>query len=222
MADPIDTRRRNRLGGLIAATMLAALAVGAAAPAQAQEDQINPLQLGVEGPLGDIVLGDPDAPVTMYEYASMTCSFCAAFHRDVYPDLVATYVDTGQVKFIIREFPLDSLAAAGFMLARCAADDLGPAGYYGMIELLFERRDEWIVEEPLEPMRLLARQAGFTDERFEACLANQEILDAIYAVYDRAAEEFGISATPTFFINGTRYEGVQSMEMLAAAIDPLL
>ncbi len=122
------------------------------------------------------------------------------------------------MRFIFREFPLDPLAAAGFMLARCAGKDK----FMPIIETLFAKQQEWMVKNPLDPLRAIARQFGYTEQSFDACLANQQILDGIQKVRDRAAEKLGVNSTPTFFVNGKRLVGDQSIEAMAKEIEPYL
>lgn len=174
--------------------------------------------IAVAGTLGDEVIGKADAPVTIIEYASMTCSHCATFHNTTYPVLKQRYIDTGKVRYIMREFPLDPLAAAGFMLARCAGKDK----FYPMIEVLFQKQKEWAVQQPIPPLTAIAKQAGFTQESFEACLSNQKILEGIEATRNRAAEKLGVNSTPTFFVNGKVLRGAVSIEELEKEIQPLL
>jgi Protein-disulfide isomerase len=175
--------------------------------------------LAVAGPLGDKVLGAEDAPVTVIEYASMTCGHCAHFHEATFPAFKEKYVDSGKVRFIMREFPLDPLAAAGFMLARAAPND----NYYAMISLLFHTQKEWAyTDDPVAALLKISRQAGFTQESFEAALKNQELLDGVNWVRNRGAQEFGVDATPTFFINGEKKSGALSIEQMDAALAPLL
>jgi len=174
--------------------------------------------IAVAGPLGDEVLGKPDAPVTIVEYASMTCGHCATFHTKTYPILKQRYIDTGKVRYIMREFPLDPLAAAGFMLARCAGKDK----YYPMIEVLFQKQDQWAVQQPIPPLTAIAKQAGFTQESFEACLSDQKVLDGIEATRTRGSEKLGVNSTPTFFVNGKIMRGAVSIEELEKEILPLL
>ncbi len=143
-------------------------------------------ELMVPGPLGDQAVGSPTAPVTIIEYASMTCPHCATFHETIYPEMKKKYIDTGKVRFIFREFPLDPLAAAGFMLARCAGKDK----YFPLIETLFAQQKDWVVQKPLQPMLAIAKQAGFTQESFDECLANQQVLNGIEEVRARAAQKF--------------------------------
>jgi protein-disulfide isomerase len=184
----------------------------------AQAQNPSPADIAIAGPLGDEVLGKADAPVTIIEYASMTCSHCAAFHAKTYPVLKQRYIDTGKVKYIMREFPLDPLAAAGFMLARCAGKDK----YYSMIEVLFAKQNEWAVQQPIPPLTAIAKQAGFTQESFEACLSDQKVLDGIEATRSRGSEKLGVNSTPTFFVNGKVMRGAVSIEELEKEILPLL
>lgn len=181
-----------------------ATATSATAPKPAATDEIM-----VPGPLGEEALGDPKAPTTVIEYASMTCTHCQRFHSEVYPAFKKKYIDTGKVYFIFREFPLDPLAASGFMLARCAP----PERYFPIIDLLFDRQRDWaFVDDPAAALLNVVKQAGFTQESFKACLTNQKILDGVNWVKDRGAEKFGVDATPTFFFNGVKKSGELSLE----------
>jgi protein-disulfide isomerase len=185
-------------------------------PALAQT--ISGLELMAKGALDDISMGSETAPVTIIEYASMTCPHCAAFEAQVFPKLKEKYIDTGKVRFILREFPLDGLAAAAFMLARCA----GPDKYYPMVETLFAQQAKWAVRNPLEPLLAIAKQAGFTQQSFEACINNKDQLNKVQQVRDRASQKFKVKATPTFFINGELHEGGMSIEDLDKAIEPFI
>jgi protein-disulfide isomerase len=170
------------------------------------------------GPLGQEVLGSADAPVTIVEYASLTCGHCAAFHMQTFPALKEKYIDTGKVRFIMREFPLDPLAAAAFMLSRCAGD----GKYYQMVDLFFEKQADWTrTDDPVAALMNLSKQAGFTQESFEACLTNQELLDGVNAVKDRGAT-FGVDSTPTFFVNGQMVRGAKTIGEFDAILEPLL
>jgi protein-disulfide isomerase len=197
-----------------------AAGTGLLRPARAEpsETETDLAELAKAGPEGDVVLGSEKAPVTIIEYASMTCPHCAHFSAVTFPELEKRYIDTGKVRFIFREFPLDALAAAGFMLARCAGNDK----FMPIIETLFAKQREWIVEKPIEPLRNIAKQFGFTQQSFDECLANQNVLDAIQNVRDRAATKLGVNSTPTFFINGKKLTGDQSIDMLAKEIEPYL
>jgi len=167
----------------------------------------------------DIVLGDPDAPVTVIEYASMTCSHCASFHTGTLPKLKEQYIDTGKVKFIMREFPLDNLAGAASMLARCVAEDK----FYPFVDMLFEKQSQWArASDPVAELRQVSKLAGFTEERFNQCVTDQEALEYIQQVRADGDQKYDIRATPTIIINGQKLEGAQPIERLQAIIDPLL
>jgi protein-disulfide isomerase len=170
------------------------------------------------GPLGEQVLGDDKAPVTIIEYASMTCPHCAHFALTTFPQIKEKYVDTGKVRFILREFPFDPVASGAFMLARCAGKDK----YFAVVDLLFRTQTTWAVEKPLQPMLATLKQAGFTEDSFKACLANQKVLDGIEWVRNRAADKFKVQSTPTFFINGQMSVGALSFEEMEKLIQPLL
>ncbi len=192
---------------------------GGGAPAIEPEATVDVAALMEPGPLPEMIKGDPDAPVTIIEYASMTCGACGAFHNQVWPTIEERYVDTGQASLIIREFPFDPRAAAGIMLARCAPND----GFFPMVDVLFERQSQWSrAEDARAQLESIARLAGFSQQSFEACLTDQQLLDDVNAVRIRGAEEFGVNATPTFFINGHKYTGVLSVEQMSSIIDSLL
>jgi len=195
-----------------------AILSGLIEPAKADAPEPDQAELAKAGPEGDIVLGSDKAPVTIIEYASMTCPHCAHFSTDTFPELQKRYIDTGKVRYIFREFPLDPLSAAGFMLARCAGKDK----FMPVVETLFAKQLDWMVQKPIEPLRAIAKQFGFTEQSFDQCLANQHVLDGIQEVRDRAAEKLGVNSTPTFFVNGQKLTGDQSIDALAKVIDPYL
>jgi protein-disulfide isomerase len=209
------TTRRAFLWGSCALAVLAKL--GFVLDARAQS-QVPNADLAQPSPLGDVVLGSPDAPVTIIEYASMTCPHCAQFQAKTFPKLKERYIDTGKVRYIFREFPLDPLAAGAFMLARCADKDK----YLSIIDLFFGTQREWVVPNPLQPMFNIAKQAGYNEETFNACLKNQQILDGIQNTRDHAAKVLNVESTPTFFINGKRVVGDVSIEEMEKEIKPFL
>jgi protein-disulfide isomerase len=196
-----------------AACLVVAAAVGA--PVAARADTVDVTELMKPSKLGDIAIGQENAPVTIVEYASMTCSHCAYFFRDVLPKIKERYVDTGKVRFILREFPLDPLAAGAFMLARCAGNDK----YYPLVETLFQQFEKWVVQNPIPPLLGIAKQAGFTQQSFEACLQNQTLLDGIDEVRKRGSQAFKIESTPTFFVNGERIVGALPLDEFTKVID---
>jgi protein-disulfide isomerase len=170
------------------------------------------------GPLGDMSLGDEKAPVTIIEYASMTCPHCANFHEITYPELKKKYIDTGKVRFIFREFPLDQLAAAAFMLARCGAKER----YFPMVETLFQQQRTWAVQRPLQPLMAISKQAGLSEAGFNECLKNQQVLDGIEDVRQRAANKFNVQSTPTFFVNGKQLRGSATLAEFEKEMAPYL
>ena len=171
------------------------------------------------GPLGDVWLGPDNARCTIIEYASMTCSHCAAFHKTTWPALKERWVDTGKVRFTLREFPLDPLATAAFMLAR--ADNA--ARYYPITDMLFDQQANWaFVPKPLDALEQMMRQAGFSKEKFEATLKDQTLYDAVNAVKEKAMTTFKVNATPTFFINGQKYQGEMTIDGMEKVIKPIV
>ena len=171
--------------------------------------QVDVAKLMQPGPLEEMAIGAADAPVTVVEYASMTCSHCANFHNNIYPAVKAKYIDTGKVRFIFREYPLDPLATGAFMLARCT----GKENYFSFVEALFHNQESWTrTNEPVQALFKLSRQVGFTEDSFDSCLANQQLLNDINAVKNRAETEFNVRSTPTFFVNGKIARGVQRIE----------
>ncbi len=217
------TPTRRQFSTATAILALAGTGIGAAllrlAPAaRAEAPEPDLAELAKPGPAGDIVLGSDKAPVTIIEYASMTCPHCAHFSTTTFPELQKRYIDTGKVRFIFREFPLDALAAAGFMLARCAGKDK----FMPVVETLFAKQSEWMVQKPVEPLKAIAKQFGFTEQSFDQCLANQQVLDNIQGGRDRAAEKLGVNSTPTFFVNGKKLTGDQPIDAMAKVIDPYL
>ena len=204
------------------ATALATAAFGSlllAPPALAET--VSMTELMAPQPLPDMVLGSKDAPVIVVEYASMTCPHCAHFDETTYPQVKKNYIDTGKVRWILREFPLDPLAAAAFMMARCAADG-SPPKYYDMVNTLFHQQDTWAIQKPIPPLLAIAKQAGMTEEKFKACLSDQKQLDKVQAERQRAIDQFKVKATPTFFIGGTSVEGALSYESFAKLLDAQL
>jgi protein-disulfide isomerase len=208
-----------------AAALGLAASWGQGSPAHAQRKKAGPTEVSAEelmkpGPLPDLVLGKDDAPITVVEYASMTCGHCANFHNTVFPVLKEKYIDTGKVRFIMREFPLDNLAAGASMLARCAGGDKT----FPLIGALFHTQETWafVRGDPRPELFKVAKQAGFTQESFDKCLADQKLLDDISAVRTRGTEQFGVNSTPTFFINGKKMTSGPSVEEFDKAFGAIL
>ncbi len=216
MTHEMKTNRRNFV------TMMAAGSASAALPSLASAQSagdVPMVQLMQTSPLPDLWVGSKDAPVTMIEYASMTCPHCAHFHNETWPELKKAYIDSGKLRFVLREFPFDPLATAGFMLARCAGDDKREA----VVELLFAQQQAWAYsDKPLEGLQNLIRQTGMSQQTFESCLRDKALFDNVNAVRDRAAKDFKVDSTPTFFINGRKVNGSIPLSEFAKIIDPLV
>jgi len=171
------------------------------------------------GTLADKTLGDPAAPVTIVEYASMTCPHCRSFHVDTFPALKAKYIDSGAVHFVFREYPLDPLALAAIMLARCAPE----GNFFPIVEALFEQQDVWAYgADPAAALGAILEPMGLAPSDFERCLGDGELFDGVMWVRDRAENEFGVGGTPTFFFNGARVGGAISVESLDQILQPML
>lgn len=220
-----STRRHTLKTGLAAFSALALIGclagtAGAqtAAPPPSDATKVPEMELMAAEALPDVVQGKADATVTVVEYASMTCTHCAHFHETTYPTLIKNYVDTGKVKFILREFPLDPLATAGFMLARCSGDKRA-----AVVDLLFDKQKDWaFVDKPLEALADILKQTGMSKDAFEACLKDQKLYDNVVSIRDRGSEKFHVTATPTFYVNGEKVTGEVNPELLAKILDPLV
>jgi protein-disulfide isomerase len=192
-------------------------AIGPVGPISTPDEDLGALE--TPNPLGEIVLGNDDAPVTIVEYSSLTCPHCGAFHRDTLPALTEKYIDKGLVKIYFRPFPFDPYATAGAMLAHC----VGPSARVSFLDILFKRQQQWIQDEnPINALQALAKQAGLSESDFVVCLKDQKRLDGIRDMQSRAAEELGVRSTPTFFVNGDKLEGNQPLADFEKLIKPLL
>lgn len=209
-------------------TRRTALALGAGAlaaaglptfPAMAQNTKASTDQLMAKQALPDVWMGKENAPVTIIEYASMTCSHCASFHAGTFKELKSKYIDTGKVRMTLREFPFDPLATAAFMLARCE----GPEKRGAMIDLLFAKQRDWAAsDKPFDGLVALTKQAGMSQDAFEKCLKDKDLYDNVSKVRDQGTEKFNVRSTPTFFINGTMLTGDLPLDQFAKIIDPLV
>jgi protein-disulfide isomerase len=162
----------------------------------------------------DRVLGQADAPITIVEYASMTCPHCAHFEIEVLPELQKKWIDTGKAKLVMRPFPLDQVALRAEMLARC----LPPERYYPMVETLFKTQEKWAVQNWRPALERVARLAGVSNKEFDACLANKTLEDEVVQSRLTAATQLDVNGTPTLFVNGKKFEGPPTVE----ALDELL
>lgn len=170
--------------------------------------------------LPDRPLGGVGAPVTLIEYLSPTCPHCANFNATVYPQIKAEFIDTGRITFISRPFMRNVLDAVVFLLAEAAGS--GEA-YYQIIETYLSTQNQWAAaQNPRDAIFTIAQQFGFTQERFEEVLTDQEMFAALESLRDQALNDFGLTGTPAFYINGQRFTGNYTYEELSAAINSRL
>jgi protein-disulfide isomerase len=168
---------------------------------------------------GDHALGDPNAPVTIIEYASLTCPHCAEFHEDVLPQLKERYIAPGKVRLVYRDFPLDQRALAAASLAHCA----GPERYFGFLDVLFQTQESWArADDYLAALERLGKLGGLTEAEMEACFADEELTNRILQTRLEAQDQHEISSTPTFIIDGKAYSGSRDIDEFGELIDPLL
>jgi protein-disulfide isomerase len=203
------------LTGLAALAGFPPLSLITDAMAQSAADVAKPVSLP------DMALGPANASVTITEFASMTCPHCAAFNEAVFPKIKSEYIDTGKVRYVFREFPLDIKAAAGSMLSRCIAkDDAGK--YFAVTDLLFKQQSDWVTKNTTETLARIGKQAGLSQQAVEDCLKDQALLDKIAADQKFASEVLKVNSTPTFFINGDKIKGETSFEEFDKRIKSLL
>lgn len=172
-----------------------------------------------EEAVAEKVMGRDDAPVTMIEYSSLGCPHCARFHHETLPRIKETYIDTGKVRLVFRDFPLGSVALAAAMVARCAV----PQSYFGFVEVLFRTQPQWSQSSnPRTALMRVARMGGMSEKDFDTCLQNQRLLNSIQAVADTARQKYEINSTPSFIINGTKFSGAQPFANFQKVIDAAL
>lgn len=165
----------------------------------------------------DHLMGDPKAQVVLIEYASFTCPHCAHFHTQILPALKAKWIDSGKVKLVYRDFPLDQVAAKAAQLAECVGKDR----YFAVVDMIFRGQGTWAAAaDPIGALSSSLRIAGVSENEAKACLANDTLANAVVAEY-RGGETLGVSSTPTLFINGQMYRGARSVEELDAAFAKL-
>ncbi len=193
-----------------AETAKPAVPAATAAPAEAAKP--------AESPLPDMTVGQANAPITIIEYSSLSCPHCATFHKDVFPELKSKYIDTGKVRYIMREFPLNESALAGTVIARC----LDSSRYFAFIHLLFQKQADWAYkEDALTPLKGYAKQAGLSEDDFNKCIDNEALQKKILAIRDEGQKK-GVNATPSFFVNGMLLKGAPTLQGLEEAMKPYL
>lgn len=165
------------------------------------------------------VLGDPDAPVTIIEYFSLTCPHCAAFHKETLPALKQRYIDTGKVKLVLRDFPLDRFALFAAVIAHCA----GPERYPAFVDVFLETQQQWArADDPVAVLKQIAQLGGLAPEQADACLADQTMIDAVLKMRLEGENTYKVQSTPSFIIGGKLYAGHNTPERFAELIEPLL
>jgi len=200
---PLLARRTALAGFLAGLSLLGTRAVRA-------QGSTTPLEASI---------GDPAAPVTMIEYSSLTCPHCAAFHKEVLPGLKERYFDTGKVRLVLRDFPLDESALRAAMIAHCA----GPERYPAFVDVFFAQQQSWArASDPVAALKQLARLGGLGEAEIDACLADKKLEEAVLQARLQGQNQFDIQSTPTFIIDGKAYPGSRSVDEFAAIIDPLL
>ena len=167
----------------------------------------------------DRVLGEADAPVTIIEYASLTCPHCASFHRETLPTLKSEYIDKGQVRLVFRDFPLDQRALRASMLARCMPEDR----YFSMLDVLFRTQADWATaEDPMAALSQIARLGGMSQEGFNRCMADEAMVERILTGLQTGQSEFDIRSTPSFIVDGEKHAGALSFEQFDEILKDLL
>lgn len=187
---------------------------GGAGPA----DTVIPLkeQMLEPGPLGEREYGNPKAPVTVIEYVSLTCPHCRNYHKNVFPKVKRQYIDTGKVRYIIREFPIGRSAGNAAIATRCVPKNK----YLRLVEAYLSHQGQWVSQDVrLDKIHAIAKSSGLSRAEFDKCLANQSIIDGIKEVKQRG-RKYGVIGTPTLFINGQKAQGAVSFDQIKAMIDP--
>lgn len=215
----------RRFSKLAAVTSLFAGLVLSFNPALSQTSETGKTDSGKDimellmkpSPLGDIELGNKDAKVTVVEFSSITCNHCAYFAQDVFPKIKANYIDTGKIRYIMRDLAFDGTAVAGYALARCMGNDK----FISIRDHFFNNFDRFREKSVAEVLRDLSFEAGIPKEKFMSCVGDKRVLEGIKAVREQAIE-LGISGTPTFFINGEQIVGGQPYEEMSRLLDAAL
>jgi protein-disulfide isomerase len=207
-------------GGVVA---VAAIAIGVyfgtrpnVVPASVPPPQAADKQVLLEVMPGDHVLGDLKAPITIIEYASLTCGHCASFHVTVLPGLKTKWIDTGKAKLIYRDFPLDQVAAKAAQIAECSGKDK----YFAVLDMMFQSQLKWAgqnVQDPVAELAKMLRIGGMGAAEIDTCLKNETIANAVVADL-KGGEKLGVNSTPTIFINGNMFKGARSSELIDAEI----
>lgn len=195
----------------------------APAAEKAQVGAVTPMPDGNFGTMkigaDEFVIGKADAPVTIVEYASLTCPHCARFHVDTLPGLKKEFIDTGKVRLVYRDFPLDRNALAAAIVARCA----GPARYFGFIDTFYASQSNWArSSNPVDALGKLARLGGMSKKDFDACLKNKAVSDAVLEQRLEGEKTYKVNSTPTLYINGGKYSGGLTLDQIRSVVGAIL
>ena len=200
--------------GVVSAILVSPMPVQATAPHQLLADAQTVLALSKD----DRILGNPDAPITIVEYASLTCPHCAHFTNDVLPELKKKWIDTGKAKLVLRDYPLDEPALRAAMIARCAPPDR----YYAFVDTFFGSQEKWMAARDYrDALARLVKLGGMSREEFDNCLKNTTLENKIVEGRLIASKELDVNSTPTFFINGTKFSGAPTVEEFDKALSGL-
>lgn len=223
---PVLRRSAASFGAIVLAAAVVVTGMLVPTPSNAQRssspEQVDQAELLKEGQLKDLVIGEDTAPVTIVEYASLTCGHCANFHQQILPQLKEKYINTGKARMIMREFPLNARAYAASMISRCVDESARLA----LVDGLFDTQKDWAFKRTNQEFKQelfnFTKQAGLSEDDFNKCLGNDKLLNDLTTQFTKASEVFGVDATPAFFINGKRLKGSPTVENFEKAIDPLL
>jgi protein-disulfide isomerase len=166
----------------------------------------------------DRVLGKADAPITIIEYASLTCPHCAEFDKETLPKIKQDWIDTGKAKLIYRDFPLDGVALRAAMMARCAP----PERYFAFIDTLFQSQQSWARNDWEPALGRIAKLGGMSEDQFKKCIGDDALSNSVVQMRTTAANEYGVESTPTFFINGTKLLGAVGYPAFEKALSAAL
>lgn len=204
------TRRKILLGAAATALFWPAALAGLTTPLRAQEQEIFP---------DDRILGAADAPITLIEYSSLTCPHCAAFHRDSLPQIKENWIATGKIRLVYRHFPLDGMALRAAAVANCIEGER----FFSFLDLLFKGQQRWATaKDPLKAIGQMARLAGMSQEKLDACAADEAEMNRIMARRQNGVETYGVESTPTLIINGRKVEGASPLGSLETIFKQIL
>ena len=193
--------------------LLIVLSLGSLLPGPAQGAGDAAKELAVQP--SDRVLGKAEAPITIVEYASLTCPHCAHFDVDVLPKLKEKWINTGKAKLVLRDFPLDEPALRAAMVARCAPAER----FYPLVDTFFAQQEQWVMSRDYRTaLEKLAKLGGMSDKEFRACISDKKLEDQVAQSRLTASQQLGVDATPTFFINGKKFEGAPTVEAFDQAL----